>query len=127
MQPSAGIVHNRTRGQGRRERLLFSRRLAAKESVMRYFFDIHLHGETHLDAYGKEFRSADEARAYVITCARICMAEGSVSDRTRMWQCMVEITDREGLSDVVMLADILHDRRNPRRVLQQAAQHVGIG
>jgi hypothetical protein len=94
---------------------------------MRYFFDIHLNGETHLDAYGKDFCSPDEARAYVIGCARICVAEGSAIDRARMGQCIVEITDREGLSDVVMLADILHNRRNPRRVLQQAAQHLGIG
>jgi hypothetical protein len=99
--------------------------LAAKESVMRYFFDIHFRGETHLDEHGEEFRSADEARAYVIECAHICMGEGSAVDRAWMRQGIVEITDREGLSDVVMLADFLYSRRNPRG--EQAVQQFGIG
>ena len=43
-----------------------------------------------------------------------------------MQQCVIEITDRNALSDVAMLADCL-PRPNPRYVLQQAARQYGIG
>jgi hypothetical protein len=93
---------------------------------MRYFFDIHCNGEAFLDDKGREFPTGDEARQYVVACGRICLAEGTPEQRAVMRQCIIEITDREGLSDVVMLADCL-PRLNPRHVLQQAVRQYGIG
>ena len=94
---------------------------------MRYFFDIHLNGQCHLDEHGQDFKSVEEARRYVITCGRLCLTEGLPRDRTLLAQCIIEITDREGVSDVVMLADVIRPHRNPRRVLQRAAHAYGIG
>jgi hypothetical protein len=94
---------------------------------MRYFFDIHLNGECHLDEEGKEFRIVEEARDYVLVCARICVAEGTPADKKVMAQSLIEITDRTGFSDVVTLNDVSRPFRNPRRVLQRAAYRYGIG
>jgi hypothetical protein len=96
-------------------------------SVMRYFFDIHLKGQCQLDERGQDFRSLEDARNYVITCGRICLIDGLPRERSVLAQCIIEITDREGLSDVVMLADVIRPHRNPRRVLQRAANAFGIG
>jgi len=55
------------------------------------------------------------------------MTEGLPRARAILAQCIIEITDREGLSDVVMMADVIRSHRNPRRVLQRAAHLHGIG
>ena len=94
---------------------------------MQYFFDIHLNGKCDLDEEGKEFRTVEEARDYVLACARVCMSEGSPADKKVLAQSIIEITDRNGLSDVVTLADAARPFRNPRRVLQRAADRYGIG
>jgi hypothetical protein len=94
---------------------------------MRYFFDIHLNGQCYLDEHGQDFRSVEDARDYVITCGRICLTDGLPRERALLAQCIIEITDREGLSDVVMLSDVTRPHRNPRRVLQRAARAYGIG
>ena len=94
---------------------------------MRYFFDLHLNGQCHLDEHGQDFRTAEEARHYVITCGRICVNYGPPRERAILAQCIIEITDREALSDVVMMADVIRPHRNPRRVLQRAAHGQGIG
>jgi hypothetical protein len=73
---------------------------------MRYFFDIHLHGKCHLDNRGEEFNSAEEAREYVVDCGRTCMIEGQPHERRTMAQCIIEVTDREGLSDLLTMADV---------------------
>jgi hypothetical protein len=52
---------------------------------------------------------------------------GLPRERSVLAQCIIEITDRESLSDVVMLADVIRPHRNPRRVLQRAANAFGIG
>ncbi len=74
---------------------------------MRYFFDIHLHGKCHLDDRGEEFNSAEEAREYVVDCGRTCMIEGQPHERRTMAQCIIEVTDCEGLSDLLTMADVL--------------------
>jgi hypothetical protein len=94
---------------------------------MRYFFDIHLDGQCHLDEHGQDFNSAEAARHYVIACGRICMTEGLQRERALLAQCIIEITDREGFSDVVMMADVIRPHRNSRRVLQRAVHIHGIG
>ena len=94
---------------------------------MRYFFDIHLNGECHLDKVGQEFRSPEDARAYVLACARTCMTSGTPADKKVLAQSVIEITDRQGMSDVVTLIDVIRPHRDPRRVLQRAADRYGIG
>jgi hypothetical protein len=88
---------------------------------MRYFFDIHLHGETDLDDRGQEFRSLKQARAYVIASGRVCLAESTPRDRAMLHQCVIEITNVDGASDLVPLADCLLRCRSSRHLLLQAA------
>jgi hypothetical protein len=74
---------------------------------MRYFFDIHLDGQCHLDDHGEEFNSAKEARQYVVDCGRTCAIDGLPHERRTMAQCIIEITDRGSLSDLVTMADVI--------------------
>ena len=111
----------------REERVHWAYVLRTKESVMRYFFDIHLNGRCQLDEHCQDFRSLEDARNYVITCGRICLTDGLPRERSVLAQCIIEITNRDGVSDVVMLADMMRPHRNPRRVLERAAQTLRIG
>ena len=64
----------------------------------------HLNGQCHLDEDGQDFRTVEEARHYVITCGRVCVSYGPPRERAILAHCIIEITDREALSDVVMMA-----------------------
>jgi hypothetical protein len=74
---------------------------------MRYFFDIHLNGECHLDKVGQEFRSPLDARAYVLSCARTSMTGGTPQDKKLLSQVVIEITDHKGTSEVVTLMEVI--------------------
>ena len=87
---------------------------------MRYFFDIHLHGETQLDESGQEFRSLQDARNYVLASGLTCLAECGPRDRALIGQCVVEITNHDGVSDLVVLADCRPTKRPTRHGLQAA-------
>ncbi len=94
---------------------------------MRYFFDIHLNGQCQLDERGQDFRSLEDARNYVITCGRICLTDGLPRERSVLAQCIIEITDREGLERCRDAG-----RRDPSSSqssarLQRAANAFGIG
>lgn len=78
---------------------------------MRYFFDIHLDGKCHLDDHGEEFTSAEEARQYVLSCGRTLIEEGLPQGRRTMAQCVIEISDREGLSDLIPMTEVLKARK----------------
>ena len=89
---------------------------------MRYFFDVHLNGETLLDERGTEFASLAEASHHVLTCARISMAEGTFAERKILAQTIVEITDHDGLSEVIVLAEAIRPQRNGRKPQGDAAR-----
>jgi hypothetical protein len=88
---------------------------------MRYFFDVHLQGQTFLDERGAEFDSLEQARQHVIATARRCMAEGTSEERKLLVQLIVEVTDKDALSEVILLADAIPHRRPRRLVLRDAS------
>jgi hypothetical protein len=88
---------------------------------MLFFFDIHLDGRTQFDDTGQDFNSAEEAMNYVCECARICYAQGNAAGHAIIRQTIVEITDREGLSEIVRLEECVPELRTLQKLLASAS------
>ena len=72
---------------------------------MRYFFDIHYGDEVFPDDLGEEFRTFDEAKQFVLDTAAQFLAAGRKPNAEVFAQAIIEITDRTGYSDILVVAE----------------------
>ena len=84
---------------------------------MRYFFDIHYGDEVFPDDLGEEFRTSDEAKQFVLETAAEFLAAGRKPNAKVFAQAIIEITDRNGYSDILVVADLFDHRVVPRDIL----------
>ena len=80
---------------------------------MRYFFDIHYKDEVFPDNLGEEFRTPDEARQFVLDTAIDFLAAGRKPNAKVFAQAIIEITDRNGYCDILVVAELFDGRVVP--------------
>ena len=83
---------------------------------MRYFFDIHYGDEVFPDHDGEEFSTAVEAKQFVVDTANEFLAIGGKPNAKVFAQAIIEITDRKGYSDIIIVADLFDGCTIPRDV-----------
>ena len=81
---------------------------------MRYFFDIHYGDEVFPDDLGEEFCTPDEAKRFVLETAAEFIAAGRKPNPKVFAQAIIEITDRNGYSNILVVADLFDARVVPR-------------
>ena len=95
---------------------------------MRYFFDIHYKDEVFPDGFGEEFRTPDEAKQFVLETAAEFLATGRKPNAKVFAQAIIEITDRHGYSDILVVADLFDGRVVPRDThFRESAPHISPG
>ncbi len=77
---------------------------------MRYFFDVHYDDEVFPDDIGEEFRTPEEAKQFVLDTAKEFLAAGRKPNAKVFAQAIMEITNRNGYSIILVVADLFDDR-----------------
>ena len=95
---------------------------------MRYFFDVHYGDKVFPDAFGEEFRTPDEAKQFVLETAAEFLAAGRKPNPKVFAQAIIEITDRNGYNDILVVADLFDGRVVPRdKHFAEPAPHASSG
>ena len=95
---------------------------------MRYFFDIHYGDEVFPDDLGEEFCTPDDAKQFVVDTAAEFLAAGRKPNFKVFAQAIIEITDRNRYSDILVVADLFDGRVVPRDTpFREPASHVSSG
>ena len=87
---------------------------------MRFYFDIHYRGKVDPDQAGEEFGSIEEARAYAFDTVQRFLRMGERPNIRFVMQAIIEITDRQGLSEPLPVADLFEGRMARRNGLESA-------
>ena len=85
---------------------------------MRFYFDIHYNGKVDPDQDGEEFGRLEEARAYAFDTAQQFLRMGETPNMRFVSQAIIEITDRNGLSEPLPMADLFDGRAAARDALE---------
>ena len=79
----------------------------AETKAVRFYFDIHYGGKVHVDGEGEEFDTLEDAQAHVLSTAAEFHRRDQRLSRKVILYARIEITDRQGISLTVPMANIL--------------------